>query len=446
MVLIFNTYEFLVEIMDKKSLNRIVSQVKKQNSLFSDKSFLDNLSMPGEILGREDHTKRLVECLLGYQKGLVVPVVSVYGRSGSGKSSLVRFVCQNLDELSFVYVNLRKAKTVFGCANLILSELGQPELKSASGLNAAIEKIDSAISEKVNAPLFVLCLDEFDSIFLDKRGAPSDFVYKLILLIEKFRTQQRHMCIITISNKILSDFDLDDRVLSRIGSSEIFFDSYSEGDVFEILKSRAEKAFSVRVPDKILKHVAKLSSSDHGDARRAIDLLRLSAELAGQSGSMISESHVDSAASLLQQDQVTKIIKGGSYHFRVVCAALSRITYLSDEPWHSTSRIYKQYQKVLQTDTKPLSYRRVSELLVELVNSGIAVSQTSSKGRKGYGSQFKLVVAPDIVGNAASEKWWSSIVAEKAKHQETDFRVSTSSDSAKMLAMLNKKNWDDFMG
>ncbi|KFM20007.1 ORC1-type DNA replication protein [Marine Group I thaumarchaeote SCGC AAA799-P11] len=213
--------------MNKKSLKRRVSDVQKQNSLFSDKSYLDNLSIPSDIIGRESQTRKLVEHLLGFQKGLVVPMVSVYGRSGSGKSSLVKFVCNNLDDTQTCFVDLRKAKTVFGCANLILSELGAPEIKSAVGLNGAIKAIESAVFSQLKSGLFVLCLDEFDSLFFDKRGKPSDFIYKLILLIEKLRSKNLHMCIITISNKILSDFDLDDRVLSRIGTSEIFFDSFS---------------------------------------------------------------------------------------------------------------------------------------------------------------------------------------------------------------------------
>ena len=95
--------------------------------------------MPSEIIGRQNQTQSLVEYLLSYQKGLVVPMVSLYGRSGSGKSSLVRFVCSNLDDVEFFYVNLRKAKTVSGSANLILSEFGEPAVKSASGLNVVEE-------------------------------------------------------------------------------------------------------------------------------------------------------------------------------------------------------------------------------------------------------------------------------------------------------------------
>ena len=85
--------------------------------------------------------------MLGYKQGLVLPFVSIFGRSGSGKSTVVKFVCENLDDedISHAFINLRKAKTVFGCANLILAELGEASLKSAQGMNLAIEKISDAI-------------------------------------------------------------------------------------------------------------------------------------------------------------------------------------------------------------------------------------------------------------------------------------------------------------
>jgi cell division control protein 6 len=137
--------------VDKEALKRISAEVEKENLLFANKAFLDNLTLPSQIIGRENKAKQLVRFLLGYKQGLVVPFISVYGRSGSGKSTLVKFVCENLDEddISYAFVNLRKARTVFGCANLILTELGQPSLKSAQGINTAIEHISNAIEQRL---------------------------------------------------------------------------------------------------------------------------------------------------------------------------------------------------------------------------------------------------------------------------------------------------------
>ncbi|MBT8173725.1 MAG: AAA family ATPase [Nitrosopumilus sp.] len=406
--------------MDKKELKKIVGDVRKQNSIFSDKSFLDNLAVPNSIIGRENESKKLVKFLLSYEKGLVVPLVSIYGRSGSGKSTIVQFVCKNLD-VNFCYVNLRKAKTVFGCINLILSELGHENLKNAQGMNNAfviLEKLIIQMLDKSGNSLFVLCLDEFDTLFYDKRGKPSDFVYKLVVLVEKLRALKKHMCIITISNKVLSEFNLDDRVISRIGTSEIYFDSYSQSDVLKIIRNRAKKSFLEKIDDDVLQYCANISSEEHGDARRAIDLLRTSGEIAGIENKKISKKHIDEAVSQLQKNQITTIISGGSYHFRLACAALSRLTYVNDEGWHSTSELFKQYQKIVSSETRQISYRRFSEMLVELVNSGIAVSKTESKGRHGYGSQFKLTVDPDLIGHSCFTDWWTSVVESKKKKDD----------------------------
>ncbi len=132
--------------MDRLDLTRISGEVERESELFANRTLLDSLTLPSQIMGRENKAKELLRFLLGYKQGLVVPFVSVFGRSGSGKSTVVKFVCENLgEEVSYAFVNLRKAKTVFGCANLILAELGEPNLKSPQGMNLAVEKISDAI-------------------------------------------------------------------------------------------------------------------------------------------------------------------------------------------------------------------------------------------------------------------------------------------------------------
>src|SRR5574338_15397 len=151
--------------MDGLNLAKIVSRVQKEDSFFSKKEYLDPLALPTNVIGREKQAEELVRFLLEYKHGFVAPLVSIYGRSGSGKSTITRFVCKNLPGVSHCFVNLRKAKTIFGCANLILAEIGEPNLKSAQGINVAIEKIGNAIEKKLQEEkkkLFVLVLDEFD--------------------------------------------------------------------------------------------------------------------------------------------------------------------------------------------------------------------------------------------------------------------------------------------
>jgi cell division control protein 6 len=439
--------------MDKEALKRIYMEVQKENLLFANKTFLDNLTLPSQIIGREKRAKELVRFLLGYKHGLVVPFISVYGRSGSGKSTVVKFVCENLDEdISFAFVNLRKARTVFGCANLILTELGQPSLKSAQGINTAIEQISNTIEQRLSknnksekndnsrndtAKLFVLVLDEFDVLLYDKRGKPSDFIYKLLVMEEKLREKGYLMCIVAISNNVMSDYEIDDRVRSRIGNSEVFFEPYTQQAVLAILKDRAAKAFSQPVDSEILQYCADQSSKEHGDARRAIDLLRVAAEIAGKRGEKISKTHIDAAVARLQRDRISTTLSSASYHLKLVAAALARISYLTQEVWHSTSTVYNQYRRMLQGGIKPLTYRRIAELLTELENMGLILSHTSSNGRHGYGTQYKLVVPPEAIGKVCFPDWWNDLVQRKMQH---DNNASSIFDPKNYSTLFNQKS------
>jgi cell division control protein 6 len=448
--------------MDKEDLLRIAAEVDLENRLFASKAYLDNLAMPSSIIGRSDKIKDLLRFLLGYKQGLVVPFISVYGRSGSGKSTIVRYVCENLDCISYRFVNLRKARTVFGCANAIIGEFGVSNLKSAQGVNAAVERIGQSIESemlKSGSKLFVLVLDEFDVLFQDRRNEPSDFIYKLLVMVEQLRGKGLLVCIVAISNNVMSTYRVDDRVRSRIGQSEVFFGAYSKREVLEMLQERAGRAL-VSVEPAVLKYCADQSSSEHGDARRAIDLLRVAAEIAGRKNEKLGKLHVDRATEELQRGRAGTVLSSASRHLKLVCSALARMTFVTGEPWHSTSTVYKQYcnlvGEILKPEIKPLGYRRVSELLTELDDTGIAISQTGSRGRHGYGTQYKLTVPPETVGLACFPKWWNGLVKYKTKLEKEQAENSFYSAMTRslggnpgldeMFEDATRRKWEQFVG
>lgn len=408
-------YALQVELT-KKELDSIRKDIARQNSVFSDKKYLDSLYLPSNIIGRQNQAKQLLQYFESLKQGFVVPLISVYGRSGAGKSTIVRFVCQNVqDVVSSIFVNLRKSKTIFGCTNLILSELGSEDLKSSTGLNKAVDKIRERIEEILeieDKKFFVLVLDEYDVIFSDSRGGPSDFVYKLLTLEENLREKGLWLCIITISNNALSDYDLDDRVKSRMGNSEIFFAPYVKSEILEILRDRANHALCTKADGKVLELCAELSSGGHGDCRRAIDLLRVSAELANSSE--ITELHVKEAVKKLENDRIELVLANASGQLKRVIATVAKLVLFSQEEYHPTAEIYTQYMGV---DTSPhlplLSYRRVFDLLVEAQNAGLVVAKNRSRGRYGYATEYKLTAPTWMVGCAISRDWWYQQVGIK---------------------------------
>jgi len=411
-------YVLPVELSKQKIAN-MRKIIEKKNSVFAEKRFLDSMFLPSRIIGREAEAEKLLQYFLSLKDGFVVPLISVYGRSGSGKSTVVKFICENLfDIVSFRFVNLRKAKTVFGCANLILGTLGRESLTSAEGLNKAVDCIECQI-EKIlkdeENKFFVLVVDEYDVIFSDPRGNPSDFVYKLLRMEENLREKGLWVCLVTISNNAINDYDLDDRVKSRMGSSEVSFSPYSKSDVLGILKDRAKKAFRIKIAKEVLEHCANLSSSDHGDARRALDLLRTAGELCD--GKNITKEDVEKAYQYLQKDRVEDIISNASYHMRCVAGAICSLAIVNEEPWSATSSVYRKYSDIVAKNQKPLSYRRVADLLVELENSGLLVSRAYSKGRHGYGREYKLKISPELVGKSVDEEFLNSLMEQKEKRQ-----------------------------
>jgi len=401
--------------LTQEKIDYLRKKIEAQKSMIS-KKYLDSLFLPSEILGRENQAEQLVKHLCSIQEGFVAPFISVYGRSGSGKSTVVKKVCDCFSDITCTrFVNLRRSSTVFGSANLILSELGLEQLKNSGGLDRAVDLIENRIAEillEENKKFFVLVLDEYDVIFSDKRGRPADFVYKLLAVIENLREKGMWLSVITISNNTLADYKLDDRIKSRTGNTAVFFEPYTEYEIYQILFDRAQKA-ACGIDESVLRYIAKLASDDHGDARRAVDLLRVASELSDGS---ITKKNVDDAGENIQDDKITRILLSASPHFRRAFVALARFSYLTGRQ-PRTSEIYCQYRFLLPKNAVPIKPRRFNDILQELSQSGLAYSEVNFNGRGGMNAKFALTVPAEYL-KFLSPKGWDNIVELKKKRYE----------------------------
>ena len=71
--------------------------------------------------------------------------------------------------------------------------------------------------------------------------------------------------------------------------------------------------------------------------------------------------------------------------------------------------------EIVSAEQSPLKYRRISDLLIELDNAGLVVSRAYSRGRRGYGKEYKLKVDPNLVGPSVNKEFYDSLVQQKEK-------------------------------
>jgi cell division control protein 6 len=438
-------------------VQNIIRKIDKENKFFADRSALDSLTFPPKIHGRQGQMEQLVRVISGCKDGSAIPFVSVYGKSGSGKSTLVKHICEQMPEIETIFINLRRADTIFGAVNLILSELGLDDIKRTYGLAPAVKTISNGIKsrlEKSRKKFCVLVLDEFDVILGDRRGKPSDFVYKLMEIRKFLGDFCIILTIIGIANNALSEYNLDDRVKSRIGSTEIFFEPYDDITVFEILKERSTEAFSYVVGDDVLQYCSEMASAEHGDARKALELLKTAGDLAASENCIMSKTHVSKALDKMKNDRISDVLSRATPHFRRTCAAFARLAYLTGQPLHSTNDIWKQYCMIHLDHLKPLGYRQVSSLIKEMEDIGLVQSQASHGGQHGFNLQHKLVVSPEMIGKTFGT-WWDDVVkAKEIRENILQYSTDMTNCSAKQKQRLEEKyakeirekKWKEFVG
>ena len=99
--------------------------------------------------------------------------------------------------------------------------------------------------------------------------------------------------------------------------------------------------------------------------------------------------------------------------------------------------IFEKYKEQIQSE--PVGYRRFSELLKNLENTGLIISDTRSNGQKGYRSEFQLVVDPRIVGEMINKEWWEEHVVKIKTFLEED-TTGLKNDPYKKLYQALKKD------
>ncbi len=225
----------------------------------------------------------------------------------------------------------------------------------------------------------IIVLDEIDRLV---RRAGDEILYNLTRMNSELR--RARVSLVGITNDLTLLENLDSRIRSSLGEEELVFPPYNAVQLQDILNHRASTAFAHGVlGPEIIPKCAAYAAREHGDSRRALDLLRVSGEMAERCASgQVMPEHVDAALEKLETDNVLEAIKTQPQQSKAVLYSIIKLKQSNAE--FATGDVYNVYRGICErTGQHPLTQRRVSDLISELDVMGIISSSVVSKGRYG---------------------------------------------------------------
>lgn len=391
----------------------IFEKILGQDSLFIDRKAFDHAFEPSSLPHRDHEVEALVRNLVDALNGHIPSNMLLYGVPGSGKTVVTRFVLgQLLDKgvemgqpVQTYEINCRNVDTKYRVVQTIASQLarrGDTPIPFTGWptdrvLETLIHRMDRATG------VHIIVLDEIDNLV---SRAGDDLLYNLTSLNTVLRNAR--CCIIGISNDLHFTQQLDPRVNSRLSQEDLVFHPYGALEIQDILNERVETGLREDVLEGgVLELCAALAAQEHGDARRALDLLRISVQKAEQRAqARVDPKHVRLAQSQLEYDQVTPVLKSLPLHQKVVLFAI----ILNEENGLrniSTGEVYRTYADAcMKIGVEPLTPRRISSLLNELDTLGLIMARNVSKGRGGRSKQVNSAIpkAIDAIGTMSGSE------------------------------------------
>lgn len=384
-------------------IDNILSSLERPR-IFRDRELLLPDYIPNELPHRETQIKRLVEILSPLIRKEKPNNIFIYGLTGTGKTAVTKFVLKKMQEklsntFTYVYINTRQVDTPYRILADILENIGVKV--PFTGISTA--ELYKRFLKKINDInyIFIIVLDEIDAL-VKKHG--DDILYRLTRA--NYEIGKSKLSIIGITNDVKFIEFLDPRVKSSLSEEEIVFPPYNAEELEDILRKRALLAFyDDKVSDDVIKLCAALAARDHGDARRALDLLRVSGEIAEREGAeRVTIDHVNKARVEIERDRVYEVISTLPFHSKLVLLAIV-LGFKDKNRSLTTGEVYEIYVKLTKkVGVESVTQRRVSDILNELDMLGIITAKVINRGRYGKTKEVNAAVNIETIIKAISEK------------------------------------------
>lgn len=371
----------------------------KKESLFKNKAALQSTYNPDEILHRDEQTTYIAKVLAPALRLERPSNLFIYGKTGSGKTLTVQttikqiqtIAARELIPIKFIYINC-KLKKVADTEYRLVAEITRFFGRTIPPTGLPTDEVYNIFYKTLDSEkqVVILILDEIDQL-IKKIG--DEVIYNLTRINTELKNAQ--LAIVGISNDIMFADNLDPRVKSSLSEEELIFPSYNAMQIQDILKKRSSEAVKENILEEgVIAKCAAYAAREHGDARRALELLRVAVELAERKGILkITIKELDEAEEKIEKDRVLDIITTQPKQFQLV---LYSILLLYEERRQQniifTGEIYLLYKELCtKINLRPLTQRRVSDVIAEFDLLGMINAKVISKGRHGRTREISVV-------------------------------------------------------
>jgi cell division control protein 6 len=375
--------------MLKNNLNNFFETFLKKETIFNNKKVLQSSFIPGEISHRDHQINQVAQIISPALKNEKPSSLFIYGKTGTGKTLVVKYVAEQMENIAkekglpvqIFYINC-KLKKIADTEYRLIAELARFFGKAVPPTGLPTDEVYNIFFRALDEEqkIVILILDEIDQLI---KKAGDEIIYNLTRINSELKHSQ--LSIVGISNDLMFANNLDPRVKSSLSEEEIVFPPYNAVQIQDILKERATKAFKTGVlEDGVIQKCAAYAAREHGDARRALELLRVSGELAERKNKeTVKIEDIDEAEDKIERDRLIDMVKTHPKQFQ---ATLYSILVLGQEKKSNimTGDVYELYKLICnKSSLRPLTQRRVSDIIGELDMLGIINTKVISKGRFG---------------------------------------------------------------
>lgn len=362
--------------------------------------------MPEILPHRDNEINDLASILVPALRAETPSNVFIYGKTGTGKTAVTKFVGKELlrkgketnKKVNFIYINCEVVDTQYrllqNIANHFIADWSERIPFTGWPTDEVFTKLKEMIDHE--GGVVVIILDEVDKLKGDEA------LYNLSRINSDLKNAK--ISIVGISNDLKFTEFLDPRVKSSLGEENMIFPPYDAGELQDILLQRVNIALKPESIDSdVIPLCSALAAQEHGDARRALDLLRMSAELAERNKVLkITKKHVKLAQNKIEKDRIVEVVRTLPTQSKLIILAILLQSNHNKKTGTSgsitTGEVYEIYKDLCKkTRNDFLTQRRVADLISELDMLGIITARVISKGRYGRTREINPPSSEDIL-------------------------------------------------